>query len=43
MTDVERALANPAATTPRGAPPVLPDPTGPEPTPGQVRGPVVLP
>ncbi|WP_433389943.1 hypothetical protein [Micromonospora sp. KLBMP9576] len=39
VTDVERALASPAAT--RGAPPALHDPTGPEPTPG--RGPVVLP
>ncbi|MEU7995702.1 hypothetical protein AB0B83_10220 [Micromonospora sp. NPDC049060] len=45
VTDIERALANPAPTAPRGAPPMLPDPTGPEPAPGQGRGqgPVVLP
>ncbi|MGW4501861.1 hypothetical protein ACWENR_25020 [Micromonospora sp. NPDC004336] len=39
--DVERALANPVAAAPRGPSPVLRDPTGPEPVPGQ--GPVVLP
>ncbi|MER7415352.1 hypothetical protein ABT346_00960 [Micromonospora peucetia] len=43
VTDVERALANPAAAAPRGAAPVLRDPTGPEPVPGQGQGPVVLP
>ncbi|MFI7647261.1 hypothetical protein ACIBTZ_14435 [Micromonospora sp. NPDC049460] len=39
VADVERALANPAATTTRGPTPVLRDPTGPETGPG----PVVLP
>ncbi|MEU9505057.1 hypothetical protein AB0D32_02090 [Micromonospora sp. NPDC048170] len=42
VIDVERALADPAAALPRGAAaPVLHDPTGPQPVPGQ--GPVVLP
>ncbi|MCX4386707.1 hypothetical protein OG777_07160 [Micromonospora peucetia] len=43
VIDVERALANPAPAAPRGASPVLRDPTGPDPVPGQVQGPVVLP
>ncbi|MER7330262.1 MULTISPECIES: hypothetical protein [unclassified Micromonospora] len=41
VADVERALADPTAATPRGPSPVLRDPTGPETAP--TLGPVVLP